>query len=368
MCRDQGLRGGGGGVGGGGGSTISLAERIPMTPPHQPMVPSSGAVAVPSDREKKASRALTAPEALTLAAPGTPSTLAASPPSVATTPAEDQDSSAKRRTPGGRCIRNRPFFVTPLLLEEDLCAPRPPASASAAPQQSPLVVSPTTLSMDTRFGGLVRNTFIHAALPPPTPPPGSAAASRSRSVPRDLGSSTPAWETEREALGSCRAASSSLEERDRDSSTGVSEDAKLDVSVGAADGGAEASAARAPTQPMLTPSTFACYGLGVQNTFIHAALPPPTPPAGSSCRSQSAPRTLGREDAAEGPQAPRPRPVLFSRPKPPVLLGRMSRAEEEHAGGSDENGEKGDKSVPSPARKQPAQAPGQRVVCLSRLV
>lgn len=46
-------------------------------------------------------------------------------------------------------------------------------------------------------------------------------------------------------------------------------------------------------RPMLTPSTLGTMGFSVHNTFIHAAMPPPTPPAGSAYRSLSLPRNMG---------------------------------------------------------------------------
>mmetsp|Transcript_24070 Transcript_24070/g.75699 ORF Transcript_24070/g.75699 Transcript_24070/m.75699 type:complete len:567 (-) Transcript_24070:807-2507(-) len=45
--------------------------------------------------------------------------------------------------------------------------------------------------------------------------------------------------------------------------------------------------------PVLTPGALQNLGFSVHNTFIHAALPPPTPPAGASCRSLSLPRNMG---------------------------------------------------------------------------
>lgn len=48
-----------------------------------------------------------------------------------------------------------------------------------------------------------------------------------------------------------------------------------------------------PSWPVLTPSTLGTLGFSVQNTFIHAAMPPPTPPAGASCRARSLPRNMG---------------------------------------------------------------------------
>lgn len=47
-----------------------------------------------------------------------------------------------------------------------------------------------------------------------------------------------------------------------------------------------------PTRRMLTPSTLSTMGYAVHNTFIHAAMPPPTPPAGAM-RSHSLPRNMG---------------------------------------------------------------------------
>jgi len=44
---------------------------------------------------------------------------------------------------------------------------------------------------------------------------------------------------------------------------------------------------------LLTPCTLGHMGFSVQNTFIHVALPPPTPPAGASCRAHSLPRNMG---------------------------------------------------------------------------
>lgn len=55
----------------------------------------------------------------------------------------------------------------------------------------------------------------------------------------------------------------------------------------------------APARPMLTPCTLDSFGFSVQNTFIHAALPPPTPPAGAAGRARSLPRNMGARERAE---------------------------------------------------------------------
>mmetsp|Transcript_42907 Transcript_42907/g.91434 ORF Transcript_42907/g.91434 Transcript_42907/m.91434 type:complete len:735 (-) Transcript_42907:62-2266(-) len=62
----------------------------------------------------------------------------------------------------------------------------------------------------------------------------------------------------------------------------------------------------APWPTMLTPCTLGNLGFSVQNTFIHAAMPPPTPPAGASCRSRSLPRNMGSDKSAVTPNGPTP--------------------------------------------------------------
>merc|ERR1719399_40467 len=49
--------------------------------------------------------------------------------------------------------------------------------------------------MDSCFGPLVQRTFIHASLPPPTPPPN--ARKRSSSVPKEVGSGTHKWDSQK---------------------------------------------------------------------------------------------------------------------------------------------------------------------------
>jgi len=56
---------------------------------------------------------------------------------------------------------------------------------------------------------------------------------------------------------------------------------------------AECVALEARPLPVLTPCALASLGFSVQNTFIHAAVPPSTPPASAPCRSLSLPRNVG---------------------------------------------------------------------------
>uniref|UniRef100_A0A7S4R8Z6 Uncharacterized protein n=1 Tax=Alexandrium monilatum TaxID=311494 RepID=A0A7S4R8Z6_9DINO len=58
---------------------------------------------------------------------------------------------------------------------------------------------------------------------------------------------------------------------------------------------------------VLTPCTLGSMGFSVQNTFIHAAMPPPTPPAGASGRAHSLPRDMGSHRDAWGTATPSPR-------------------------------------------------------------
>mmetsp|Transcript_7024 Transcript_7024/g.20711 ORF Transcript_7024/g.20711 Transcript_7024/m.20711 type:complete len:518 (-) Transcript_7024:447-2000(-) len=64
----------------------------------------------------------------------------------------------------------------------------------------------------------------------------------------------------------------------------------------------EGPKSEAEPRPLLTPCTLENLGFSVQNTFIHVSMPPPTPPAGSSCRSSSLPRSMGSKKCfSQGP-------------------------------------------------------------------
>merc|ERR1712176_1422527 len=69
-----------------------------------------------------------------------------------------------------------------------------------------------------------------------------------------------------------------------------------------------ASVATWQDQRPLTPSTLGNMGFMVQNTFIHANMPPPTPVnAGSNNRAHSLPRNMGSDRTPRAARVAQPR-------------------------------------------------------------
>jgi len=166
----------------------------------------------------------------------------------------------------GSLLRKRSGFVQPLSMDEilsDESSPRAAASQACVPGQSVLATTPA------------RTPF------PPTPSPTST---KGRSLPRLLGS---------------------LRRRPQEVSTDGIKGARLSSSLQSvnavkamakdlvpANHGPQLHSCNQVWQPRpLTPSTLGNFGFSVHNTFIHAAMPPPTPTqVGAQHRARSLPR------------------------------------------------------------------------------
>lgn len=216
-------------------------------------------------------------------------------------------------------------------------------------------LSPTTLSKDGSVGKIVHNTFIHTAVPPPTPVAG--AKQRSSSLPKDMGSDKSNWETACHALsflykpvdGGSDTTAETLERSTisigevADSFDGSSRESDcngrwaspppasppppgLDLAdplkVWLPGGGLSGGSLSTPLRPveeeepraqlfldrfedsgvsLLSPTALSkdgAIGRLVQNTFIHTAVPPPTPTPGARRRAQSLPKDAGSEKSS----------------------------------------------------------------------
>ncbi|CAE8735427.1 unnamed protein product [Polarella glacialis] len=189
--------------------------------------------------------------------------------------------SASRHRPGVS-LRDRAQWVEPLSMDDVEAAPQPSA-ASMAQSASWVVGSPPSPSME-------RGHYLPTDMPLMTPTP--SAHRRAKSVPRDLGSDKNLWEMTCQAMG--------LVPPHLDESTGYVEATGTPQNMYYMPSTPETPGF--PRYPMLQQCTYGDMGYSVHNTFIHAAMPPPTPIAGSAARSHSLPRNMGASDKAEATQ------------------------------------------------------------------
>jgi hypothetical protein len=127
---------------------------------------------------------------------------------------------------------------------------------------------------DGKLSGMVQNTFIHAAMPPPTPMPGTLRRSSSLGDLREFSASP---------VNSLSMCSRHLAEAADEVRSAFCPDEPLCLD--------DVLCAPRPMAvnrwPALSPWKDGKLDSMVQNTFIHAALPPPTPAPGTLRRSRS---------------------------------------------------------------------------------
>eukprot|EP00930_Biecheleria_cincta_P083351 TRINITY_DN72936_c0_g1_i1.p1 TRINITY_DN72936_c0_g1~~TRINITY_DN72936_c0_g1_i1.p1 ORF type:complete len:634 (+),score=114.71 TRINITY_DN72936_c0_g1_i1:75-1904(+) len=186
--------------------------------------------------------------------------------------------------PQSNSLRERAQWVAPLCME-DVASPRSAADEAVGSDDEDM-----KKAAKVQLSCLARLHMTPTTTPTPTP---GGALRRTRSVPKKLGSATePGWDAtcgvlsaEGISIGSQR--STPCRQSNQAVVTPQMPGASLGSSLLPSD-----SAAAVP-RPMLTPCTLGDMGFSVHNTFIHAAMPPPTPPSGGIRRSQSLPRNMG---------------------------------------------------------------------------
>eukprot|EP00408_Alexandrium_pacificum_P036469 CAMPEP_0171273410 /NCGR_PEP_ID=MMETSP0790-20130122/62272_1 /TAXON_ID=2925 /ORGANISM="Alexandrium catenella, Strain OF101" /LENGTH=595 /DNA_ID=CAMNT_0011742401 /DNA_START=18 /DNA_END=1807 /DNA_ORIENTATION=- len=193
--------------------------------------------------------------------------------------------------PAGGSLRERAKWVKPLCLEEEIVAPEPSHGVGDSLQHSAGGTG-ITPSPDFPQGGQVLPRLLGRSGGPP-----GAGGKRGLAAAKAVGQAPVTCNgTMAVEPGMYMPAPAMMPSQGCQRSPQMKEDTLYPV---------------APTSeevpcPVLTPSTLGIMGFSVQNTFIHAAMPPPTPPAGASGRAHSLPRDMGSHREAWAVQTPTP--------------------------------------------------------------